>query len=224
MSEEWIDVKAADGQTIKMYLAKPDSAPKGAVLVLQEIFGVNAHIRSVCDRLATLGYAAGAPAIFDRQIPDYAAGYEKADVDAGQAIMKNFDFDAAELDMTAAINVLKGYGKVSVVGFCLGGSLAYRMATINNDLVAASCYYGGRIGGYADKAPLCPTVLHYGETDQSIPMEKIEEVRAKQPSLPIYIYPAGHGFNCDARSAYEPESARISWQRTMDLLDSASTD
>ncbi|MCO6188102.1 dienelactone hydrolase family protein [Rhizobium sp. L1K21] len=219
---EWIDITAKDGFTTKMYLAKPDGAPKGAVMVLQEIFGVNDHIRSVCDRLAALGYVAGAPSLFDRLQPGYEHGYEAEDVAAGRAMMETFDFAAAESDMTAAIEALKPFGKVSTIGFCLGGSLSYLMATINSDLVAASCYYGGRIGVYADTKPLCPTILHYGETDQSIPLEKVEEVRAKRPDLPIYIYPAGHGFNCDARASYEPESAKLAWQRTMELIDTAS--
>lgn len=222
MSSEWIDITAKDGKTIKMYLAKPDDAPKGAVMVLQEIFGVNDHIRSVCDRLAALGYAAGAPCLFDRIEPGYEHGYAQEDVAAGQALMKDFDFAAAEADMTAAVEALKPFGKVSAMGFCLGGSLAYLMATINPDLASAACYYGGRIKAYADSDPLCPTILHYGETDASIPLENVEEVRAKQPDLPIYIYPAGHGFNCNARSAYEPASAKIAWERSMDMIDKAS--
>ncbi len=222
MNTGWVDITASDGKSIKMYLAKPEGTPKGAVMVLQEIFGVNDHIRSVCDRLADLGYVAGAPSLFDRMQPGYEAGYGPDDISAGMEMMKSFDFAAAGRDMNAAIDTLKPFGPVSAVGFCLGGSLAYLMATINADLAAAACYYGGRIVGYADKTPLCPTILHYGETDQSIPMKNVNQVREKQPDLPIHIYPAGHGFNCDARSGYEPESAKLAWQRTMDLVESVS--
>ncbi len=222
MNIEWIDLTAKDGKTIKMYVAKPDGTPKGSIIVLQEIFGVNDHIRSVCDRLAREGYVAGAPCIFDRIEPSYEAGYEAADIEAGMAMMSKFDFEAVVLDMNAAAEALEPYGKVSVMGFCLGGSLAYLLATQNAKIVAAACYYGGRINGFADKAPLCPTILHYGETDHSISMEKVEDMRARQPDLPIYVYPAGHGFNCDARASYEPESARLAWQRTMELIGNAS--
>ncbi len=222
MNTEWIDLTAKDGITIKMYVAKPDGAPKGSIIVLQEIFGVNDHIRSVCDRLAGEGYVAGAPCMFDRIEPGYEAGYEAADVDAGRALMGKFDFDTAVFDMNAATDALEPYGKVSVMGFCLGGSLAYLLATQNAKIAAASCYYGGRINDFANKAPLCPTILHYGETDQSIPLEKAEDMRNRQPDLPIYIYPAGHGFSCDARASYEPESASLAWQRTMELIGNAS--
>ena len=221
MNTEWTTITAADGVSIKMYVAKPDGTPKGAVVVLQEIFGVNAHIRSICERLAGLGYVAGAPALFDRLSPDYESGYTAEDVQAGIALMGKFDFAASLLDIDAAIAALKPYGKVSIMGFCLGGSLAYKAATTNKDLVAAACYYGGKVAEFADQSPLCPTVLHFGETDQSISPENVATVKAKQPDLPIYVYPAGHGFSCDARSAYEPQSAKLAWQRTMDLIDAA---
>ena len=221
MNTEWSTITASDGISIKMYVAKPVGTPKGAIVVLQEIFGVNAHIRSICERLAALGYVAGAPALFDRVSPDYDRGYTAEDVQAGIALMNTFDFAACLLDIDAAIVALKPHGKVSIMGFCLGGSLAYKVATTSKDLVAASCYYGGRIAEFADLPPLCPTILHFGETDQSISPENVATVKAKQPDLPVYVYPAGHGFSCDARSSYEPESAKIAWQRTMDLINAA---
>jgi carboxymethylenebutenolidase len=222
MTKEWIDLTAADGKRLKMYAARPEGKPKGAVVVIQEIFGVNDHIRSICDRLAALGYVAGAPALFDRITPDYEAGYSADDVEAGKAMMTKFDFPACFLDLDAAIAALKPIGKVSVVGFCLGGSLAYKVATTNPDIVASVGYYGGRIAEFADAAPLCPVILHYGEQDHGIPPENIDTVMRKQPGLPIYTYPAGHGFNCDARSAYEPQSAKLAWERTMALIDEVS--
>lgn len=222
LKTEWMDITASDGKTIKMYIARPDDkiegAPKGGIVVLQEIFGVNAHIRSMCERFANEGYVAAAPAIFDRLSPDYERGYGPDDVQAGIAMMKEFDREAVMLDIEAAVEVLKAYGKVGIVGYCLGGSLAYRAAISRNDLAAASCYYGGMVSDMADMAPKCPTIVHFGETDQSIPMEKVEIVKAKRPELPVYVYPAGHGFSCDARSAYEPESAKLAWERTIKLF------
>jgi carboxymethylenebutenolidase len=220
MKQNWVDLIARDGATFRMYVAEPAGTPKGAIVVLQEIFGVNAHIRSICDRLAGLGYVAGAPALFDRLEPGYETGYGPEDVAAGRAILSRFDFTAALGDIAVAIDALKPYGKVGVLGFCLGGSLAYVMATTDPSIAAAVAYYGSRVADLADKAPLCPTIAHFGETDHSIPMEAVETVRQKQPGMPVYTYPAGHGFNCDARSAYEPESAKLAWERTMAFFES----
>ncbi len=218
LKTEWLDITASDGKTIKMYIAIPDDKVKGAIVVLQEIFGVNAHIRSVCERYAAEGYVAAAPAIFDRQSPGYERGYTPEDVQAGIAMMQGFDRDAVMLDIGAAVEAVKQYGKVGVVGYCLGGSLAYRAAITRDDLAAASCYYGGMVSDMADIAPKCPTIVHFGETDQSIPLEKAEIVKQKRPEVPVYIYPAGHGFSCDARSAYEPVSAKLAWERTLKLF------
>lgn len=218
LKTEWLDITASDGKTIKMYIAIPDGKVKGAIVVLQEIFGVNAHIRSVCERYAAEGYVAAAPAIFDRQSPGYERGYTPEDVQAGIAMMQSFDRDAVMLDIGAAVEAVKQYGKVGVVGYCLGGSLAYRAAISRDDLAAASCYYGGMVSDMADIAPKCPTIVHFGETDQSIPLEKAEIVKQKRPEVPVYIYPAGHGFSCDARSAYEPVSAKLAWERTLKLF------
>jgi carboxymethylenebutenolidase len=218
LKTEWLDITASDGKTIKMYIAIPDNKPKGAIVVLQEIFGVNEHIRSVCERYAAEGYVAAAPAIFDRLSPGYERGYAPEDVQAGIAMMKDFDRDAVMLDIGAAVDAVKQYGKVGVVGYCLGGSLAYRAAISRDDLAAASCYYGGMVSDMADMAPKCPTIVHFGETDQSIPLEKAEIVKQKRPEVPVYIYPAGHGFSCDARSAYEPVSAKLAWERTLELF------
>lgn len=223
MKTEWLDITASDGKTIKMYIAfpddkGPDDKVKGAIVVLQEIFGVNAHIRSVCERYAAEGYVAAAPAIFDRQSPGYERGYTPEDVQAGIAMMQGFDRDAVMLDIGAAVEAVKQYGKVGVVGYCLGGSLAYRAAITRDDLAAASCYYGGMVSDMADIAPKCPTIVHFGETDQSIPLEKAEIVKQKRPEVPVYIYAAGHGFSCDARSAYEPVSAKLAWERTLKLF------
>ncbi len=218
LKTEWLDITASDGKTIKMYIAMPDGKAKGAIVVLQEIFGVNAHIRSVCERYAAEGYVAAAPAIFDRQSPGYERGYTPEDVQAGIAMMQSFDRDAVMLDIGAAVDAVTQYGKVGIVGYCLGGSLAYGAAISRDDLAAASCYYGGMISDMADMAPKCPTIVHFGETDQSIPLEKAEIVKQKRPEVPVYIYPAGHGFSCDARPAYEPVSAKLAWERTLKLF------
>ncbi len=217
-----IELTASDQHRFAMYIAEPKQTPRGAIVVLQEIFGVNAHIRSVCDRLAEAGFLAGAPALFDRLQPGFEVGYEPEDVSRGREMMGQFSIGTAMLDITAAIDYLKPRGSVSVIGFCLGGSLAYKIATLNADLACAVGYYGGRIPEMADEAPLCPTILHFGEEDAGIPLEKVDLIRSKQPKLPIYTYPAGHGFNCDLRGSYEPASAKLAWERTLALIAEVS--
>ena len=217
-----IELTASDQHPFSVYLAEPKQAPRGAIVVLQEIFGVNTHIRSVCDRLADAGFLVAAPALFDRLQPGFELGYSPDEVTRGREMMGQFSMDTAMLDITATINHLKQQGPVSVVGFCLGGSLAYQIASENSDLACAVGYYGGRIPDMVDKTPLCPTILHFGEEDSGIPLEKVDMIRGKQPKLPIYTYPAGHGFNCDLRDSYEPASAKQAWQRTLALIAEVS--
>jgi len=217
-----IELTASDQHRFALYIAEPTQTPKGVVVVLQEIFGVNSHIRSVCDQLAEAGYVAAAPALFDRLEPGFETGYEPDDVALGRQMMGQFNLDTAMIDITACIDHLKEKGSVSVMGFCLGGSLAYKFATQNADIACAVGYYGGRIPDMADDAPLCPTTLHFGEQDAGIPMANVDILRSKQPNLPIYTYTAGHGFNCDQRGSYEPYSAKLAWERTMALIAKVS--
>lgn len=215
---ETLTLNASDQHSFSAYQATPEGEPKGAVVVLQEIFGVNDHIRSVCDRLADEGYVACAPALFDRIQPGWESAYDEEGVANSRAFLDKFDFERSLDDIQATIDHLKPFGEVGVIGFCLGGSLAYLIAALSTDLSCAVGYYGGRIADFADQKPRCPTILHFGEQDAGIPLEKVDIIRQHQPELPIYLYPAGHGFNCDARSAYEPESAKTAWQRSLALL------
>ncbi|MCH8530998.1 MAG: dienelactone hydrolase family protein [Saccharospirillum sp.] len=215
---ETLTLTASDQHHFSAYQATPEGEPKGAVVVLQEIFGVNDHIRSVCDRLATDGYVACAPSLFDRIQPGWESAYDDAGVASSRELMGKFNIEQSLDDIQATIDHLKPFGNVATIGFCLGGSLAYLIATLSTDLSCAVGYYGGRIPEFADQKPRCPTILHFGEQDAGIPLEKVDIIRQHQSELPIYLYPAGHGFNCDARSAYEPESAKVAWQRTMAFL------
>jgi len=218
----WIELTAVDQHRFKAYLAEPEGKSKGAIVVLQEIFGVNKHIRSVCDRLAGEGYVAAAPALFDRVERDYEAGYEPEDVKRGRDLVLRVDLARSLDDIDATVDHLKPQGPVSIIGFCLGGSLAYKFAARSEDIACAVGYYGGRIPDWADVTPRCPTILHFGEEDAAIPMDKVDIVRQKQPELPIYTYPAGHGFNCDLRGSYDPESAALAWKRTMAFIEDNS--
>ena len=212
---------AADGFELGAYWAGASGTEKGRVVVVQEIFGVNHHIRSVCDRLAAEGYSALAPAIFDRVAPNFQSGYSPEDIAEARKFIPRLDWEKVLLDVGAAADFVEKDGPVAVMGFCLGGSVAFLTATQRDGLAAALCYYGGQIVRHADKMPRCPTQMHFGDRDQSIPMADIETIRAKRPDCEIHIYPAGHGFHCDERASYDPESATLAWQRSLAFLAEA---
>jgi carboxymethylenebutenolidase len=202
------------------YRADPAGTPKGGMVVIQEIFGVNQHIRAVCDRLAGEGYAAVAPALFDRQTKDYQSGYTPDEIAASRKFVANPDWAAMMRDTQAAIDDLKGAGPVGIVGFCMGGSVAFLAACRLNGLSASVAYYGGQIAKFADEKPKCPVMMHFGETDAAIPMTDVDTIKKKRPESEVFVYPvAGHGFHCDERGSFHSESAKLAWQRTMDFLN-----
>jgi carboxymethylenebutenolidase len=201
-----IGLKASDGFLLGGYRADPAVKPKAGLVVIQEIFGVNHHIRNVCDRFAALGYAAVAPAMFDRAEANVDLGYDDAAADEGMKLRAAIKLEDSLQDVQAAIDALKPAGKVGVVGYCWGGSLAFLAAARLGGLACAVGYYGGRIASHKDEKPKVPTILHFGEQDEGIPMSDVEKIKAARPEVKIYTYPADHGFSCDERSAFEPES------------------
>jgi carboxymethylenebutenolidase len=210
---------AADRHELGAYRADPAGAAKGGIVVIQEIFGVNQHIRAVCDRLAGDGYVAVAPALFDRTQKNFECGYTPDEIANARKFIANPDWDAMLRDTDAAIGDIKAVGPTAIMGFCMGGTIAFLAATRFAGLKAAVCYYGGRIVAFADEKPKCPTMMHFGEQDQSIPMTDVETIKQKRPDCEIYVYPiAGHGFHCDERGSFHEPSAKIAWQRTMDFL------
>jgi carboxymethylenebutenolidase len=214
-----ITLTASDGFELGAYRADPAGALRGGIVVIQEIFGVNSHIRSICDRLAADGYAAIAPAIFDRSERDFQSGYSPAEIERARGFLANPDWDAFLRDTDAARAALADTGKVGIVGFCLGGSIAFMAATRLDGYSAAVGFYGGRIAEYADETPRCPTQLHYGSEDHGIPMSNVNTVKEKRPDVDIFVYEgAGHGFNCDARASYDADAAKLAWGRTMDFF------
>jgi carboxymethylenebutenolidase len=184
--------------------------------VVQEIFGVNQHIRKVADSFAADGYVAIAPALFDRVERGYETGYGPQDIERGRATRGKLPTDQAMMDVKATVDELQKAGlKVGVVGYCFGGTIAWLAATRVDGVAAAVGYYGGGVADAADEKPKCPVMLHFGETDASIPKEAYEKVMRLHPGVPTYIYPgAGHGFVCDERGSYHAESARLARQRT----------
>ncbi|MCC8962821.1 dienelactone hydrolase family protein [Bradyrhizobium sp. Pear76] len=214
-----IRLKASDGFELGAYRADPAGAPKGAVVVIQEIFGVNHHIRSVCDRLASEGYVAVAPSIFDRITPNFQSGYSPDEIAEARKFVANPDFAAMLRDSQAAIDAVKSVGPVGIVGFCLGGSIAYAAATKLSGLSAAIGYYGGAVIRFADDKPTVPTQLHFGEKDAGIPLSDVETIKSKRPEVEVFIYPgAQHGFHCDERASYDKASADTAWPRSMEFF------
>ena len=214
-----ITLTASDQFQLGAYRAEPASAPKGAIVVIQEIFGVNHHIRSVCDRVAAEGYVAVAPSIFDRTERNFQCGYSADEVAVARKFVANPDWQAMMRDTQAAIDSVKGVGPIGIVGFCLGGSVAFSAATKLDGLKAAIGYYGGAVVRFADETPKVPTMLHFGENDSGIPLTDVEIIRAKRPDVEIHVYPgAQHGFSCDERASYDKPSADVAWQRTFAFL------
>ncbi len=214
----WIELKPEGAGPIAAWRSDPPGKPRGGVVVVQEIFGVNAHIRAVTDRFASEGYLAIAPAIFDHIEKGFDVGYDAQSRERGMAIAGKLDFDQILRDVQAAIEVAKEGGKVGVVGYCLGGSVAWAAAGGLSGLSAAVGYYGGRVIGMKTLKPKVPTMLHFGEKDQHIPIAGVKEVAALHPDVPVHIYPADHGFNCDHRDSYDAPSAALAWSRTIEFF------
>lgn len=211
-----ITLTASDGFKLGAYRADPASKPKAAIVVIQEIFGVNSHIRNICDRLANEGYVALAPSIFDRIEPNFQSGYSPDEVAVARKFVANPDWPAMLRDTQAAIDAAKSIGPVGIIGFCLGGSIAYAAATRLTGLTAAVGYYGGAVVRFADDKPIAPTQLHFGEKDTGIPLSDVETIKAKRPDVEVFVYPgAQHGFGCDERASYDKPSSDLAWQRSL---------
>jgi carboxymethylenebutenolidase len=212
-----IQLKAADGFNLSAYVAGPATAAKG-VVVVQEIFGVNHHIRDMADRFAAMGYAVVAPALFDRAQRDVELGYTQDDIGKGREFrMKLSDPDVMK-DIEAAAAHLSGK-KLGIVGYCFGGTVAWWGATRTSKFAASSCWYGGGIPGTRNETPNCPVQMHFGEQDASIPMTDVDAVRAAQPKVEVYVYAgAQHGFGCDERGSYSKPDYELAQQRTVDFF------
>ena len=214
---ETISLTADDGHELGAYRARPEGAARGGLVVIQEIFGVNGHIRSVCDGFAAEGYEVIAPALFDRAEPGIELAYDAAGIARGREIRAGIGWSGPVRDMAAAQAALSGAGRVGAVGYCWGGSLAWLAATRLGPACAVS-YYGGQIVQFKDESATCPVLMHIGDKDASISADDVAVIRAAQPDVPVHIYPAGHGFNCDQRADYHAESAALARERTLAFL------
>jgi carboxymethylenebutenolidase len=213
-----IELTAADGHKFSAYRAEPAGTPRGALIVIMEIFGVNSHIRSVADDYAKEGYLAIAPAMFDRVQRGLDIGYTPADIEVGRGAMQKMKLDDAMKDVAAALADVKSAGKVGIVGYCWGGTVAWKAASSVDGLACAIAYYGGGIPGLIGEKPKVPVMFHWGETDQSIPLDKAKEVAAAHKDQQHFFYPAGHGFNCDQRGSYNADSSKLAKSRSLEFL------
>ncbi|HUV18755.1 MAG TPA: dienelactone hydrolase family protein [Ilumatobacteraceae bacterium] len=210
-------LRASDGHELDAYEVHPDGA-SASIVIVQEIFGVNAHIRSVVDRYASFGYRAIAPALFDRGERGMELGYDDAGKTRGIELVMPIAFDAAMLDVAAAVDHVNDTGPVAVIGYCFGGSVAW-IAACDLPIAAAVGYYGGQVYGMRDRNPKAPTLLHFGELDHGIPLDQVQAIAEAHPAVPVHVYEgADHGFNCDARPQYDARSAAIALGRTLEFL------
>jgi carboxymethylenebutenolidase len=208
---------AADGHAFDVYEVRPDDAA-AAIVVIQEIFGVNDHIRSVVDRYASFGYHAVAPALFDRVKPGVEFDYDGDGVARGREMAGEIRWEPAMRDLAATVAHVAGTGPVGTVGYCFGGSLAW-LSAVELPVTASVGYYGGQIHSLNDRDPAVPTMLHFGELDSAIPLEQVEEIIKEHPEVQVHVYEgAQHGFNCDARGSFHPLSAAIALGRTLDFF------
>jgi carboxymethylenebutenolidase len=213
---EWIPLTTPGGP-IRGWLARPERPPHGAVVVIQEIFGVNAHIRGVADRFAQAGFTALAPALFDAVRPDVELGYDEAGIATGRELAAELGFEQALRIVSAASHWLRESGhRVAAVGFCWGGRLAMLANTRLG--LASVIYYGGRSVPFLHEPARAPMLFHFGERDPLITPDDVQKHRIHHPDATIHLYPAGHGFNCDQRRDYAPDCAALAWQRTTAFL------
>jgi carboxymethylenebutenolidase len=215
---EWLELTAGDGHGFAAFRASPKGPSRGGLIVIQEIFGVNGHIQSVCEGYAANGYDVIAPALFDRVQRGVDLGYSPDDIAEGRRLRGATSNDAALLDVAASLARAASGGKVGIVGYCWGGFIAWLSAARVPGLACAVTYYGGGMVDAKNESPKCPVQGHFGRRDTMIPISGIAELARLHPNFDVFFYDADHGFNCDRRASYEPESARLARTRTLDFL------
>ena len=212
---ELVRLVAGDGHAISGYRADPAGTSRGSLVVVQEVFGVNEHIRNVCDRFADSGYTALAPALFDRVRPGVELAYDEAGITEGRALVAEVGWDKPVLDVRAAATALRADLKVGVVGYCWGGTVTW-LAACRLDVACAVAYYGRQIVDFLDERPRCPVMMHFGAEDALIPRAAVSTIEAAFPAIPVHVYDgAGHGFNCDRRGDFRQDAAALALERTL---------
>ena len=214
---EFTTLMARDGHEFNAWLAAPTGPARGAVVIAQEIFGVNHHIRAVADGYAAVSYVTIAPCLYDCVRRGIELGYSEKETQEGRGYRLQIPKEKTLLDLGASINVVKHAGRVAVVGFCWGGTLAY-LAACELPVACAVSYYGGQIKDHLAKTPRRPVLYHFGDRDPYIPASDMEKIRAADPGGEFHLYPADHGFNCEERGSYDAASARLALERTHAFL------
>ena len=213
-----IELTSPDGFRLSAYRAEPAGTPRGGLVVVQEIFGVNAHIRSVCDGYAADGYLAVAPALFDRYQRGVDWGYTPEDIARGREVRAQADAAAALMDVVAARDAAAQAGRVGIVGYCWGGFIAWLAAARVDGFACAIAYYGGGMPDAIGEKPRCPVLTHFGEQDAMIPVAGVQALAAAHPAMEVHLYAAGHGFNCDQRASFDPAAAAVARERSLAFL------
>jgi len=216
-------ITSSDGHVFDAWVARPDTTPKGGVVVIQEIFGVNTHIREVTDRFAAAGFLAAAPALFDRREKGVELDYDADGITGGRGHVVGIGTDPQVRDVAATATWLHGEGMATVgaVGYCWGGVLAFLAATRLGGLVdAASSFYGTRVTEFLYEQPQVPLEFHLGSKDHSLPPEAIDSIRTAFPASEVFVYDADHGFNCDHRQQFDTPASALAWQRVLAFFTS----
>jgi carboxymethylenebutenolidase len=213
-----------DGYTFRAYHAAPEGKARAGLVLVQEIFGVTEHIRELCDGYAADGFDVIAPSLYDRQERGFEASYSPEDIQRAMKLRDGHDMAVSVGDVQTCIDWLaeRGSTRICITGYCYGGSVSWVAACRCEGLSAASGYYGRAVIDHIEETPRCPTILHFGRNDKSIPMEWVEKIAHRHPDVPVYIYEAGHGFNSDRRTDYSPEDAKLARERTLELFGRAS--
>ena len=210
-------ITAEDGHTFSAFEALPEGRPRATLLLMQEILGVNGHIRFIADGFAREGFRVVAPALFDRLERNVSLNYTPADIGVGRALMDRVDKERVQTDIAATYAFVAGDGAAGIIGYCWGATMGWRAAARLDGLKAAVCYYPGGIGGYVQEHPLCPTICHFGDRDRGISLQEVDLVRPV-PNVTTFVYPAAHGFNCNDRDSFDPAVAAVARERTLDHL------
>ena len=221
MDGKTISVKSKhDGYIFRAYHVMPEGERKGGLVLVQEIFGVTDHIRELCDGYAADGYEVIAPSLYDRQERGFEADYTPDGIAQAMKLRDGHDMNTSIGDVQTSVDWLRDRADapVYITGYCYGGSVAWVAACRCKYIAAASGYYGRAIIDFIDETPRCPTILHFGRTDASIPMDWVEKIAAQHPDIPVHIYEAGHGFNSDRRKDYDEASATLARERTLELF------
>ncbi len=217
---EKISITASDGHDFSAYISTPSGQSKASLIIVQEIFGVNQHIQNLSNSFAKRGYATIAPAFFDRIETGIELDYSAESIEKGKELKSKVSWDDTITDIRASANFIRDFGTVGLVGYCMGGSIAWLAATRDSGVNASVSYYGGNIIDFFEEKPQIPCLLHFGEKDSTISLEDVKKITNTHPEVEHFIYEnADHGFNCDLRKSYDANSAKLALERTLEFFD-----